>query len=110
MPHAVCFVSRGQEGQEGIGLHVAASLITGVVATTVAAPFDMIKTRMMNDSAGATARYASAGDALYQTVSKEGLAALLRGWWPAYFRLGPHALICFPVFEQMRAFVGIDFL
>ena len=30
---------------EGFFLHVISSLITGVVATTVAAPFDIIKTR-----------------------------------------------------------------
>eukprot|EP00854_Cymbomonas_tetramitiformis_P018041 gene18041-21487_t len=37
--------------EEGFALHVVSSLITGVVATTVAAPFDIIKTRYMNDIA-----------------------------------------------------------
>lgn len=30
---------------EGFGLHTICSLITGLVATTVAAPFDLLKTR-----------------------------------------------------------------
>jgi len=32
---------------DGFGLHVVVSLITGVVATTVAAPFDLLKSRVM---------------------------------------------------------------
>jgi hypothetical protein len=35
---------------EGFRLHVVASLITGVVATTAAAPFDVIKTRVRSHS------------------------------------------------------------
>jgi hypothetical protein len=31
--------------EEGWMLHIASSLITGLVATTVAAPFDLLKTR-----------------------------------------------------------------
>jgi dicarboxylate transporter 10 len=47
---------------------------------------------------------------LAATVRVEGPRALFRGWVPAYLRLGPHALICLPVFEQMRAFVGMEYL
>jgi len=32
-------------GQESSYLHISASLVTGMVAATVAAPFDLIKTR-----------------------------------------------------------------
>jgi len=91
--------------QEGAGLHVAASLITGVVATTAAAPFDVIKTRAM---AGHSA--ASSVELLAAAVRTEGPHALFRGWVPAYCRLGPHALICLPVFDQLRAFVGVGYL
>ena len=31
--------------QEGFVLHTCASMVTGIVATTVAAPFDMLKSR-----------------------------------------------------------------
>lgn len=33
--------------EDGFALHVVTSLITGVVATTVAAPFDLLKSRVM---------------------------------------------------------------
>jgi hypothetical protein len=31
--------------EEGAALHIASSLVTGLAATTMAAPFDLIKTR-----------------------------------------------------------------
>jgi len=95
-------------GKESPLLHVAASLITGVVATTVAAPFDIIKTRCMADDAGLRL-YKGAVDCAQQLVRKEGLLALYKGWWAAYFRLGPHALIQFPILEQLRLMVGLDY-
>jgi dicarboxylate transporter 10 len=41
---------------------------------------------------------------------KEGLVTFFRGWLPAYLRLGPHALICFPVFEQIRKALGLNYI
>lgn len=43
-------------------------------------------------------------------VRNEGPTALLRGWLPAYLRLGPHAIICFPIFEQFRLLLGLGYL
>ena len=48
---------------EGFSLHAISSLITGLVATTVAAPFDLIKTRSMNDG-GSTSLYKGPLDCL----------------------------------------------
>jgi hypothetical protein len=43
--HAKSTLKLYKVADEGVFLHSASSLITGVVATTVAAPFDIIKTR-----------------------------------------------------------------
>lgn len=43
-------------------------------------------------------------------VRKEGMLILFRGWLPAYLRLGPHALICFPIFENIRRLFGLDYI
>ena len=40
-------IKRHTDIQEGFALHTVCSLITGLVATTVAAPFDLLKTRYM---------------------------------------------------------------
>lgn len=41
-------------------------------------------------------------------IKNEGPFVLFRGFLPSYLRLGPHALICFPVFEKLRLLVGLD--
>ena len=38
----------------------------------------------------------------------EGAGALLSGWWPAYCRLAPHAILTFPLLEQMRRVAGLE--
>lgn len=95
-----------QHYQDGFGLHVVTSLITGVVATTVAAPFDLIKSRVMASN--------KAGDGfvsvLMRLLQKEGPRALFNGWVPTYFRLGPHAILTFPLLEAMRKALGLDYM
>ncbi|KAI8873470.1 mitochondrial carrier [Ramicandelaber brevisporus] len=80
--------------------HISASLLAGLIATTVCSPVDVIKTRVMNAPPG---RYSSPTAALIETVRTEGLRALFKGWLPSYARLGPHTLITFMVLEQLNA-------
>ena len=48
---------------------------------------------------------------LRQLAREGGLPlSLFRGILPAYLRLGPHALICFPLLERLRAAMGLDYL
>lgn len=91
---------------DGFGLHVVVSLITGVVATTVAAPFDLLKSRVMA-SADPADGFASV---LLRLLRQEGPLALFNGWLPTYFRLGPHAILTFPLFEAMRRLLGLEYL
>lgn len=91
--------------EEGPVLHVLSSLITGLVATSVAAPFDVIKTLSMNSSLQKSTY------SIFTSILKEkGFLFLFRGWLPSYLRLGPHALICFPLFEQLRKLLGLSHL
>lgn len=92
--------------KDSASTHIIASMITGFIATTVAAPFDVIKTRTMN-AVGADGRPLHI---LRDVLRHEGPRGLLRGWLPAYFRLGPHALLCLPLFEQLRALLGLSYL
>ena len=47
---------------------------------------------------------------LYSTIKNEGFLTLYRGWIPAYLRLGPHALICFPILEKIREIMGLNYI
>ena len=91
--------------QEGPQLHIGSSLITGLVATTVAAPFDVIKSRAMSVVSNDISL-----SMVIRGVLQEGPATLFRGWLPSYCRLAPHALICFPIFEQIRILLGLDYI
>mmetsp|Transcript_82304 Transcript_82304/g.246756 ORF Transcript_82304/g.246756 Transcript_82304/m.246756 type:complete len:291 (+) Transcript_82304:3-875(+) len=92
--------------EDGFAVHVVTSLITGVVATTVAAPFDLLKSRVMaSDLASDT--FATV---LVRLLRQEGPLALFNGWMPTYLRLGPHAVLTFPLFEAMRKLFGLDYL
>jgi hypothetical protein len=96
------------QGADTLPLHVAASLVTGLVAACVAAPWDLIKARAM---ASTGARPESIASVLRQLAAEGGLPlSLFRGLLPAYLRLGPHALIAFPIFEQLRAALGLSYL
>ena len=92
--------------EDGFGLHVVTSLITGVVATTVAAPFDLLKSRVMASS-NPTDGFVSV---LARLLRHEGPLALFNGWGPTYLRLGPHAILTFPLFEAMRSWLGLEYL
>ncbi|CAE8590212.1 unnamed protein product [Polarella glacialis] len=91
-------------GQDGPLFHVAASLISGLVTTTVAAPFDMLKTRVMASSE------VSVLQILKSAIAAEGASSLFRGWFPAYLRIGPHSLLCFPLLEEIRRILGLSYI
>lgn len=102
--HAKRFCTRMTGWDEGIQLHLGASLITGLVTTTVTAPLDLIKTNMY-----------AAGDCgvfeiTHKIVDKEGVQGLLRGWSAAYVRLGPQTVVIFLVMEKLRKFSGLSAL
>ncbi|KAK6456345.1 mitochondrial dicarboxylate transport protein [Scheffersomyces xylosifermentans] len=80
--------------------HFSASLLAGLVATTVCSPADVVKTRIMNDKG-------SGGNAvkiLTSAVKNEGVGFMFRGWLPSFIRLGPHTIVTFLALEQLRKF------
>ncbi|KAF8933643.1 mitochondrial carrier domain-containing protein [Dissophora ornata] len=81
--------------------HFASSLLAGLVATTVCAPLDVLKTRIMNSSS----TNISSTHMFIHIVKTEGPMALFKGWLPAFLRLGPHTIVTFIVLEQLKVLV-----
>ncbi|CAO3594544.1 unnamed protein product [Absidia cylindrospora] len=85
--------------EDGMLTHFSASLLAGLVATTVCSPLDVVKTRIMS---------AHVHDGkhpiqiMIQMVKMEGFGSLFRGWMPAYIRLGPHTVVTFLVLEKLK--------
>lgn len=80
--------------------HFSASLLAGLVATTVCSPADVVKTRIMN----AKGTSGGAVSILTTAVKNEGVGFMFRGWLPSFIRLGPHTIVTFLVLEQLRKF------
>lgn len=103
------FLLRDVGVKDGPVLHALSSAIAGLVAATLGAPADVIKTRYMNQPTSPTGvplLYTSSFDCLKQTVGKEGFAALYKGWLPTWLRMAPWSLVFFVSFEQLRRITG----
>ncbi|KAJ3412678.1 Mitochondrial oxaloacetate carrier protein [Chytridiales sp. JEL 0842] len=101
---------------EGILLHTIGSIVAGLVTTTVVAPSDIIKTRLLNQSSialkgtHAATHYTGFIDCFVKIVQQEGPSVLLRGWVPSYLRIAPHFVVAIPLFEQLRVLAGLSSL
>ena len=131
---AKSFVRKWRRGEEDDLLtHLCASMLTGLVTTTVTNPVDMIKTQLymsaatnsesaatQSESAGASARQkrevkksaqpAGAVAAARDVLKREGPRGFMRGWSANYLRLGPQTVITFVALEQFRRLAGMDAL
>jgi hypothetical protein len=86
------FMLTGQE--KGLVPQVLGSLVSGFVSAVVSTPFDVVKTRMMNQPQGVTL-YSSGLDCALKTARAEGILGLYKGFLPAYARLAPHRVVHF---------------
>jgi hypothetical protein len=91
---------------EGLALHVAGGMISGLCAATTAAPWDLIKTRIQNDTKG---EYRGVLDCMAKTIRHEGPLALYKGWLAMYLRLGPAVVVQVPMIEYARQLVGLSY-
>lgn len=83
---------------DGLHLHLVASMITGLVTTTVANPADVVKTHMF---VGGRAQGSMLGTAL-SVLRANGPMGFMSGWAANYARLGPQTVLIFLINEQLR--------
>lgn len=97
------FAGDGPLRSEGLRIAMA-SFMSGVTAASVAAPVDLVRSRVMDDARqpGQGRAYSNAIDCAWRTVRAEGPFALWKGWVPSYLRLGPHFMVSLPLLELLR--------
>ncbi|XP_002966666.2 mitochondrial substrate carrier family protein ucpB isoform X1 [Selaginella moellendorffii] len=96
--------------REGIVCHLISSMVAGLATAIAISPVDLIRTRIMQqavDSKGDGVFYSSSLDCLWKTVKVEGFRGLYKGFVPVWMRIGPHTVITFFCFEQLRRVLGI---
>ncbi|GAB4817944.1 hypothetical protein N2152v2_004990 [Parachlorella kessleri] len=87
--------------QDNVYCHLAASLCAGFIAVVVGSPADVIKSRMMANKA-----YKGVGDAVMQTLKKEGPLAFWSGFGANFARLGCWNVAMFLTLEEVRRLMG----
>lgn len=96
--------------EEGPALHGVSSVIAGFVTACSTSPFDVVKTRTMNqkkDASGKPLVYRNTIHCIEKIVRHEGILGLYKGFIPNWMRIGPHTIVTFFVFEKLRYLVGM---
>lgn len=85
-----------------ITTHFTSSFLAAVCATGITQPLDVMKTRLMNAPKG---QFKGIMDCIIFTA-KSGPLGFFKGFIPAFIRLGPHTILLFIFFEQLRKNFG----
>jgi len=97
--------------QDGVITHFWSSVGAGFIAAVVTSPFDVAKTRIMNQPFGSDGKglvYKGTIDCFVKTIEKEGFFGLYKGFIPNWMRIGPHTIVTFIVYEQLRRLGGVS--
>jgi len=81
----------------------------GFFMTCTVSPFDMVRTRLMNQPADAKI-YSNAFYCFSQIIKNEGPTTLWRGFIPIWSRFAPTTTIQLVIFEQLRGIMGMKAL
>jgi solute carrier family 25 uncoupling protein 8/9 len=79
--------------------HLLSGLGAGFFAVCIGSPVDVVKSRMMGDSA-----YKSTIDCFVKTLKNDGPLAFYKGFLPNFARLGSWNVIMFLTLEQVQKF------
>ncbi|KAJ1455242.1 mitochondrial carrier domain-containing protein [Pelagophyceae sp. CCMP2097] len=95
-----------------IPLQALASVVAGFFMTIAVAPFDISRTRLMNQPAdkpqGPARVYYTIFDTLYKIVKHDGPLVLWRGFIPMWARIAPTTTLQLLFFEQFATLAGIQ--
>jgi len=84
--------------------HLMASALSSLSSTFFGCPFDVIKTRIMEQSM-MRPLYRNGVHCLIKTMHGEGLLGLYRGFIPTYFRIGPWQALFFLSYENLTRYL-----
>ncbi|XP_065854295.1 mitochondrial uncoupling protein 1 isoform X1 [Euphorbia lathyris] len=85
---------------DNVVTHLLSGLGAGFVAVCIGSPVDVVKSRMMGDSA-----YKSTLDCFIKTLKNDGPLAFYKGFIPNFGRLGSWNVIMFLTLEQAKKFI-----
>jgi len=96
-------------GKGDLATQFLSAVVAGFCMTCTVSPFDMVRTRLMNQPADAKI-YNNALDCFAKIIRNEGAATLWRGFMPIWMRFAPTTTIQLVIFEQLRGLMGMKSL
>lgn len=105
------FIIQNQISEDNIYAHTLASVMSGLSATALSCPADVVKTRMMSQGGvgnDGKVVYRNSYDCVVKTVKIEGLRALWKGFFPTWARLGPWQFVFWVSYEKLRQISGLS--
>ncbi|DBA03703.1 TPA: hypothetical protein N0F65_004120 [Lagenidium giganteum] len=90
--------------EDGFQVQLGASLVSGLAVTTAMNPFDVVSTRLYSQKVvnGKGELYDNVFDCIRKTFRAEGIRGFYKGWTAHYFRLGPHTMFTFLLWEKAK--------
>jgi len=85
------------------------AIAAGFFMTCTVSPFDMVRTRLMNQPSDARI-YNNAVDCMIKIATKEGPLTFWRGFMPIWSRFAPTTTLQLVIFEQLRGMMGMKSL
>ena len=92
--------------KEGLKLQFLSAFAAGFAMTITVSPFDIMRTRLMNQPTDAKI-YSGFADCFTKILKNEGPTAFYKGFLPIWGRFAPTATIQLVIFEQLRKSTGM---
>ena len=91
---------------DGLALQFASAFTAGFFMTCTVSPFDIIRTRLMNQPSDAKL-YNGFGDCFAKILANEGPLGFYKGFLPIWGRFAPTTCLQLMIFEQLRKVLGM---
>ena len=94
------FFKSGGHVENEIGVVVLSSLVSSVAVCATMTPFDVVSTRMYNQTPGLY--YSGWSDCVGKIFEVEGVKGFYKGTVAHYFRIGPHTILTLIIWDYYR--------
>ena len=91
----------------GIYTQFLSAFGAGFFMATTVAPFDMIRTKLMNQSP-TSKNYSGFMDCLYKIIKNQGISGLYAGFFPIWARFAPTTCLQLIIFEQIKPIFDVE--
>jgi hypothetical protein len=92
---------------KGLATQFMAAFGAGFFMACTVAPFDMVRTRLMNQPADAKV-YNGFVDCIVKIIAKDGPLGLYAGFIPIWARFAPTTTLQLVIFEQIKPIFGVE--